>query len=141
MERPELVNFPPRLFASDRWSELKSAITRELLALCSNDDSGYVRSINRGVKKFCAGQLRKMNQLISDFFDFPTIFSPDFIRSSTVWPVHRCRIVRMVSLGCNSILLWANKSEQTKARATVSRSDRRFMIGLFCPRTAPIASE
>jgi hypothetical protein len=53
-----------------------SEIVRCLFALGANDDSGYVGGINRGVEKFRAGQLRKMNELVSDFLDFPTNLLP-----------------------------------------------------------------
>jgi hypothetical protein len=45
------------------------AIHLALLALCSNDHSGNVRRINGGVEKLRAGELRKMNELVSDFLD------------------------------------------------------------------------
>lgn len=41
-----------------------------LFALCSNDDRRHVRRVNGGVEKLRAGQLRKMDQLVSDFLDF-----------------------------------------------------------------------
>jgi hypothetical protein len=46
------------------------------LLLCANDDRGHVRSVNRGVEKLRAGQLGKMNELVSDFLDFPTNLLP-----------------------------------------------------------------
>jgi hypothetical protein len=45
------------------------AIHRALLALCSNDHGGHVRRINGGIEKFRAGELRKMDELVSDFLD------------------------------------------------------------------------
>jgi hypothetical protein len=47
------------------------AIHLALLALCSNDHSGNVRRINGGVEKLRAGQLREMNELVSNLLDLP----------------------------------------------------------------------
>src|SRR3977135_3930712 len=47
-----------------------------LLALAANDDSGHVRSVNRGLEKLRAGQLGKMNELVTDFLDFSTNLLP-----------------------------------------------------------------
>src|SRR5450432_4201333 len=40
----------------------------------------------------------------------------------------RCKMLRMVSAGCNSILPCANRLEQAAAKITAIMSDKRFMI-------------
>jgi hypothetical protein len=53
--------------APERAIHLRSA----LLVLGPNNDCGHVRSINGGIEKFGAGQLRKMHELVSYLLDFP----------------------------------------------------------------------
>src|SRR5687767_13566552 len=92
-------------------------------------------------KNSAAVSWERCSSLSPTFSTFPPTFSPDFIRSSTFCPTFFSRMLRMVSLGCKSILPWAKRLQQAKPKRQAMRRDERFMVVLFCPRTRRIASE
>ena len=92
-------------------------------------------------KNSAAVSWERCSSLSPTFSTFPPIFSPDFIRSSTVCPTFFSRMLRIVSLGWRSILPWAERLEQAKARRQAMRREERFMVVLFCPRNGRMASE
>ena len=99
-------------------------------------------SVDRGIEKLRAGQLGKMNELVSNFLNFPANLLPGFhpqLDDLAGVPLKNAknRIARLVNRFC----FGPNRSEQARARTAAMRSGKRFMVFVFCPRTARFASE